>query len=257
MTIRARAIMRLEARLLARDPSPIVMLVLMPLLVAMLLLPLTTLAARAVGAGSPSGSVQAVAGVAIFFSVFVQGYLALAFYRDHGWRTWDRVRNSGARPAEVLVGKTTPYLLIAVAQQLLLLGAGRLFLGLGAPGSLGGFLLVAVAWATFVVSFGIALVTVCPTIERFMSLSNLIALLLAAVGGALAPLSVLPAWLQSLAPLAPSYWAMKGMTIALAPHSDMTGLLTACGVIAAFAILAAIVPAMSFRMGDRKASWGN
>src|SRR5437868_9051419 len=57
--------------------------------------------------------------------------------------------------------------------------------------------------------------------SQLNAFSNLGAMVLAGVGGALAPTSALPSWARTLAPATPSYWAMRGFRqVILHPRSE-------------------------------------
>lgn len=249
------ALLRLEARVLRRDPGVFILLIVTPAVLALLVQPLLRLAASSIGETGTTGTLRAVAGMAVLFAFFVQGFEALAFYRDHGWRVWDRVRCSGASPLELVLGKITIYLLLSVAQMIVLLAIGLAVFDVAVPDTLVPIAIVLVSWSAFVVSMGLALVTLCSTIDRFMAISNLSAITLAGLGGAIVPMKLLPSWVQPWSEFIPTHSAMQGLLLAFGPDPSLGSVLLPAGTLIGFAGAAAALAAIRFSVEDAKGAW--
>lgn len=232
---RVRMIARTEMMLMLSDPTPIIIVVAMPIVL------LTFLADGLVG-----GPARSVPGLAALFGFFGLSSIGAAFFRDHGWNTWDRYRMSPAAPWEVVVGKAVPLVGLLLAQQVVVLFLGWSVFGMPWRGSLSEVVPVVVAVVAVEAALGLLLVAACRTINEVMLLSNLGALLLAGMGGALAPVSVLPAWAQSIAPASPVYWAMKGYRVALEGAED-GNLFQAVAVLTAMTLVTAVVAMRLYR----------
>jgi ABC-2 type transport system permease protein len=49
---------------------------------------------------------------------------------ERTWRTWDRIRATGARPADMLAGKAVPAFAMLAVQQTVVLGFGVVVFGM-------------------------------------------------------------------------------------------------------------------------------
>lgn len=238
---RTLVIARLETRLLLADPFPILLLVAMPLVV------LAFLAKGLVG-----GPAHSVPGLAAMFGLFGLAVVGLAFFRDHGWGTWDRLRTSPAHPAEVMAGKALPLVVLLIVQQAVLLFVGWRFFDMPWNGSVAAAVPLVVAIVTVEAALAMLLVTVCATINQLAVLSYLGALLLAGLGGALTPVQSLPGWVQDIAPASPVYWMLKGFEVVIGGRRGTGELVAAVAVLLAFATAAAAVTAWRYRFDARK-----
>ena len=209
---RSAAIARNEARVLRRDPTPVIVLIAMPLLLA----PLYRTAFRGalVLGGHPhaSGDDFAIPAQLVMFGFFLAPYTGFLFFRDRVWGTWTRLRASPATSFEIVLGKAFPMVVIGVIQAIVLLVFGGVVLDLHAHGELPSILALAVAYAIVCVAVGVALAAGLRTVEQLNAFGFLGATLAGAIGGALVPLATLPDWIRHLAPATPQYWAMRGVS---------------------------------------------
>lgn len=201
---------RHELELLRRDPVPFVLLLGLPLAIMWFFRPALALALFAEGHVHATGAEQAVPGVATTFSLFLVGFVGLSFFRDHGWSIWDRLRASPLTGWQLMVGKVLPLLLVAWMQLGVLFFLGSALFDLDVRGSLWALTVLAAVLAWLSVSLGLALVAVARTLAQINIAANLGTVVVAGLGGALVPLSLLPGWARTLAPASPAYWAMRG-----------------------------------------------
>src|SRR3954468_2858941 len=147
-----------------REPMPLIVLLAMPLIMAPLFN--RTFQATLVLTGHPhaSGSDFAVPAQSVQFAFFLAPFTGFMFFRDHAWRTWPRVRASGASPIEIAIGKAAPMVVLGVVQTLLLFGpgAGLLHLHLHDARVVG---LVAVTYTITAVMLGAALAAVLASMQ--------------------------------------------------------------------------------------------
>ena len=118
-----------DLKILRADPMPAIMLIVMPLLLMPFLKPAFIVVLHMEGHRSATGAEQVVPGMAVTFGFFLVGNVSLGFYREHAWKTWERLRASAAGTAEILAGKMVTPLLQAIAQFGLLFGLGGLLMG--------------------------------------------------------------------------------------------------------------------------------
>src|SRR5436305_957445 len=82
--------------------------------------------------------------------------------------------------------------------------------------------------------------------------ANLVAIVLAGIGGALVPSTVLPSWARTVAPVTPSYWAMRGFRNIIVGGSGFGGVTASLGALAVFSVVFSLVAANRFSYNDSK-----
>jgi ABC-2 type transport system permease protein len=248
------ALARHEVRLLGRDPLPLGLLFLIPLLVMVVFQPALRLALLAQGYTEANGAEQAVPGTVVMFSLFLTGFVGLVFFREHGWGTWDRLRMTTG-PAALVAGKLLPVALVGAAQLAWLFGAGWFVLDLRVRGSLAALALVCLALLAAVLAMGLSLVGWLKTLQQLNAVANLQAVVLSGVGGALVPPWLLPSWLQAVGPATPAYWAMRGFRAVLLDGGGIASVLLPCAVLGGFAALFSVLFALGFSAEESKSVW--
>ncbi|MFT7646308.1 MAG: ABC-2 type transport system permease protein [Candidatus Poriferisodalaceae bacterium] len=126
----ALAVTRHQLRILKSDPAFLVIMFLMPLAIMPLMREALGVNLAAVGFEDADGSELVVPGQMVLFGFFVAGSATFSLFREHGWRTWDRIRASAASPASLLAGFALPWILIHLMYQVVVLAVGSLLFGL-------------------------------------------------------------------------------------------------------------------------------
>lgn len=247
---------RHELRILGRDPSPLVIVLVIPLVTVAIVQREIQATLGLVGLHHTSGSEFAVPGQIVTFGFFLAGFTAISFFREQGWGTWSRIRAMSVTPAQIVAGKLLPVVLLGFLQLTVLLTVGRLALGLRIHGSVLAVLLVGAALVVCIAAFGLFLTALCSTIQQVNMLDNAGAVGLAAIGGALVPLFALPAWLHHIAPLTPQYWAMRGFSSLILDGRGLDAawlpVLALIGFSSAFCVVALI----RLRFSESQLRWG-
>lgn len=238
---RTLSIARHEARLMRSDPWVVVLLIVIPCVL------LAFFAQGIVG-----GPARAVPGIAALFGFFGLSAIGLAFYRDHGWMTWDRLRASGTRPVSIVTGKLIPLAVVFLAQYAVLFPLSVGVFGLTFHGSVLGAALVAVALVAVELGLGLLLSVVCSGVNQLNALASIAALLLVGVGGALSPVESFPAWVQAIAPVSPVYWSLEGFRSVITEHGGVGNVLRPVGILVAMAIACFVVSAIFYNHEKRK-----
>lgn len=249
------AILLKEAQIQRRDPTALVLLFIAPLLLIIFVskafagvLPAThgNVVNHPLTKGNPYH--ESVPRYTVMFAFFAAGFTAMGFYRERAWGTWDRVLSVGIARGYLLFGKFVPSVGIVLVQGVVLLFGGSLVFGLPVHNPLlviiGALLLGMTASAV-----GLLIVLLATTDQQVQQLNNLLVILLGALGGAMAPLSLMPQWTQDIAPAVPQYWAVKLLTGAMTGDASTAQLLGYAVVLLLFAIVlcALIVPWLSPR----------
>jgi ABC-2 type transport system permease protein len=250
MASRSWAIARNEMRLLRYDSFAIFALVAMPLIGMVFMKSAFQATLLSGGVRDATGAEQAVPGIAVTFGPVLIGSVGYGFYREHAWKTWQRLRASPASTAEVMCGKTILPLILGSGQFLLLFGLGGLLLDLQVKGSWVQLVLVAAAFGLLLIALGFAITAVCETVMQANALIYVGGLACACLGGALMPYSTLPAWAQAVAPAIPHYWAMRGYQNAILDQGESVVLPLA--VLLFFAVTFAAIAAWRLRFEETK-----
>lgn len=250
------AIARHELRLMRHDPATVVFVLVMPVLMTALMKPLYRAALAQQGLSGATGAEHAVPGMAVAFAAFSVGFGGFAFFREHGWGTWQRLRASPATPADVMAGKLAPVFAVTTAQIGLLVGLGVPLFDLALPGSPAAAAAVAVALAASLTAFSVAITAVSRTAQQLNALASVGSMVFAVVGGAFVPVDVMPGWAQVVAPATPTYWAMRGFrAVTLAP-GGLGDVAVEVAMLAGLAVVFAAVAAWRFRFEEAKAYFG-
>src|SRR5215470_903211 len=174
------AVARNEMRVLRRDPSPLVVLLVMPIVMA----PLFDRTYRAVLVLShhadASGADFAVPAQIVQFGFFLAPFTGFLFFRDHGWKTWSRLRASPATTADIVAGKALPMVGVGLLQMAILLAFGSLVLDLHLHANLVALVPVGFVYVCCAVAGGIALAAVLRTNQQLNALGFLGATVLGA-----------------------------------------------------------------------------
>jgi ABC-2 type transport system permease protein len=249
---RTATLFRQNVALLARDPAPIVMTTAMPLILIAFLKGTGLAVLRQSGFTGVNGTEVIVPGQVVMWAFFGVAFLATAFFAEHRWGTWDRLRASAARPVEVLVGKLLPSALLVLLQMCVLFAIGVGVFGMHVRGSWAGLGLMVVVSTAFTMAFAMLLVATLRTANQVMAVVNLAAMAFAGMGGAFAPIEALPGWAQAVAPASPAYWMIKGFRGVVLEGASLGATLRPAAVVLAMTIGVAVAAVWRFRFTDEK-----
>lgn len=249
---RSLVLMRQNWELLMADPAPILLLTAMPLVMMTFLQGTGRAVLAANGYPDASGAELVVPGMAVMFAFFGVAFIGTAFYSEHGWGTWDRLRASQATILEITLGKILPSAFLMLIQLAGLFAIGMTVFGMRVNGSMAGLVVMMLACVVVLVAFSMLLTAVLRTQNQLMAVVNLAAMVLTGIGGALAPIDVLPGWAQTVAPLSPAYWMLKGFRAVILERGGLDATIVPALATLAFAALMAIVAVARFRVTDEK-----
>jgi ABC-type multidrug transport system permease subunit len=206
--------------------------------------PLVTVSVATAGGGRPvpSGFAQSVPGtltMTVLMMTLIYGAVFLTIEKRQGM-----IRRQVTLPLSrgtVFLGKLAGRLLIAAAQAVLLLIAGRYVFGLdwgSSPGGLalllGSFLLAVAALSTF-------LGAVLSTPEQASAVGWISSMILSALGGCWWPSEVMPRWLWKGAHILPTPWAMDGFHALISFGHGIEAVVLPAVVLLGFAVVFAFL----------------
>ena len=241
-----------ELRLIGRDPLPMMVLIAFPIITMAFVKPAFRAALQQTGYPDANGAEQVVPGQAVMNAFFVVSLVTFAFFSEHAFRTWDRVRASAATSPEIVVGKSIPRVVMVIAQLCFVLLCGVVLFDLHIAGNALALLPLIVAFAISLVLLGVAVTAVCHSAQQANAFSYAGLVLFGAIGGALVPLSVLPEWAKTVAPVTPTYWAMRGFRSVILDGQGMSAMAAPIGALAAMSVVFAAVALRKLRFDAAK-----
>jgi ABC-2 type transport system permease protein len=250
------AILRHELRVMWSDPSTVIFVIVMPLIMVALMKELFATALRAEGFRDVNGSEFAVPAMAVGFAAFGVGYSGFTFFRDHGWGTWDRLRATPASSVDIMVGKVVPNVAVTIVQLTLLFLLGGPLFGLEVRGSWLALTLLVVVVALSLSAFGMLVTAVTRTMNQLNAVGSVGGMAMAMLGGAWVPVATMPGWAQAVAPALPTYWAMQGFRGVILEGRGMPHVVVPVLVMAGFGLLYTAIAAAKFRFEDTKLYFG-
>jgi len=244
---RSLAIARSSARLLLSDPAPTIAMTAVPLVFIPFLIPGARAQLQLAGLSNASGAEQVVPGMLVLFAFLSVQTTVMLFFREHAWGTWDRLRASAARTTDIVVGKAAPSFAAQLLQCAVVLGVSTLAYGFRITGSVPALLAVLVTFVVALTAFGVALVSVFPTMDQAMVIGNLLGMVMAGLGGAFTPIGSLPGWAQAVAHASPAAWAIDALRGVALDGAGMVDVAPALGKLLAVAAGCLILAGLRFR----------
>lgn len=212
--------------------------------------PLVRVKVSTVGKGraAPTGFAQSVPGTLTFFVLMmttIYGAVFLTLEKRQGM-----IRRQAALPltrGRIFAGKLAGRMLMAGAQIVIYLLAGRLLFGISFGDSPGGLLLVLFAYAAASSGLSLLLGAVLSTPEQASTVGWILSMVLGALGGCWWPSEVMPRWLWSAAHVLPTAWAMDAFHSLISFGRGIEAVLLPAAVLLGFAVLFSVLGARFLR----------
>ena len=174
-------------------------LVVFPLITIAFLKPALRPALVQSGHPHANGAEHVVPGQAAMSAFFLVSLITFAFFTEHAWATWDRLRASAATSLEIVVGKTLPRVALGIAQFVVIIVGGVVIFDLNIRGNALALAPLVIAFSICLVLLGVAVTAVCRTAQQANSFGYLGMVLFGAIGGAFVPFNLLPGWARDRA----------------------------------------------------------
>jgi ABC-2 type transport system permease protein len=249
------AIVKNELRVFRRDPAYLIVLIAMPIVIMGFTKEVFRPGLLLEGVDGANGAEQSVPGMAVMFSFFLVGNFGFVVFREHGWNTWDRLRSYPIGSFQLLAAKAVLPIITLALQITVLLTLGGLIYALNVRGSLSALTLVVVAHLFCLAGLALLVVGVCRSVMQVNAISNMGAVLIAGIGGAITPFIALPIWAQRVAPASPAYWTMDGFNRVIVEGGGVGDVLVPVAALAAMGVVFGVIGAMRFNVSDQKTGW--
>lgn len=246
------AIARLNLLLQMRDLVSHLLMIAIPLLLTPFLIPGARAQLHAAGYLMATGAEQVVPGFAVLFAFLSTQLVITLFFREYSWGTWNRLRASAARTTDILAGKASVALLIQLTQLSAVIALGMVLFHYRPNGSLIALALVLVTFSVALACMGMLIVSLVDSLDLALSIAVLVGMLMACLGGAIAPVSGFPDWARTAAHISPAYWALEAVERIGLAGATVVDVWPSVAAIALFAIACAVVGTMCFRLNSVK-----
>ena len=177
------------------------------------------------------------AGLGVMFLLFSAAGAGGALIEEVESGTLDRVLSTRVTMTQLLLGKLLYLATVAVAQLTVMFLWGELFFGLELHSHVPGFLVMAVVTALAASAFGLVLAALSRTRMQLVALSNLLILVMSALGGSMFPRYLLSESVQKIGLVTLNAWAIDGFMKVFWRDEPLVALLPQVGVLAAAAVV--------------------
>jgi len=168
----------------------------------------------------------------IFGMFFVVASIAGLFVEERSCGALTRLLSLGAKPWQLIVSKIIPYLLVNGVQATLMLAVGVWLMPLlGGEGlslqdiNWPALMLMLFAISLAAVSLALSIASLVNTHAQAATLGPILNVLMAALGGVMVPLFVMPPVMQKIAALSPMNWGLEGLLDILLRNGNVTSVL--------------------------------
>ncbi len=158
----------------------------------------------------PDAFQQNVPGYTVMYAFFIIMYAGRSFLNERNDGTFRRVLSAPVDHWQLFIGKMIPNYFIGILQVVVLFAFGHLVFGMSLGSSFSGLILITLAlvWASS--CLGMLIAAIFKTDSQISGWSVLLALTLAALGGTMVPLFIMPDIMQNIALITPHAWALTG-----------------------------------------------
>jgi len=158
-------------------------------------------------------------GMAAFALFFLAVGLMGDVFRERSRGTLHRQLTAPVRPVEVVLGKILATMAVGVIVSLGMALIGAVLLGVRAD--LGAFALLCLAFLLAVTGFVTLLYSFARNEQQGGTLTAIVMMVMAFLGGSFLPLDALPRFVAGIAPLTLNYWAIRGFQTLLLGHGGL------------------------------------
>ena len=184
----------------------------------------------------PTATEQNVPAYTIFGVFFIVLTLASSFLREKQDGTFQRLLTAPLSKAALLIGKLLPYYVVNLIQIALMFAVGTFLFDM-TLGNGPALILVSLALAAAANGLGLLVAALGKTEAQVNSLSVLLSITLAALGGMMVPAFVMPGFMKTLSLVTPHAWALAGYHDVIIRGLGLAGILPETGVLLGFAVL--------------------
>jgi len=194
-----------------------------------------------------NGYAHSFGGMGVQFILFMGLDVGIALLTLRQSGLWQRLRAAPLSRTMLLGSRTVSASLIAGFILLVLFSFARVVFGVRILGSLAGFVAVCAAFSLMTAAFGLMVAAIGGTVEATRGYAIMATLFMVMLGGAWVPTFVFPRWLQKLAVVVPTRWAMDGLDGMTWRGLGFSSAVVPISMMLLFTLLFGVVAVMRFR----------
>jgi len=172
---------------------------------------------------------------------------SVVFVNERRMGTLHRLVTMPLSRAVLMGGKIAGRLLLGLIQMAVLILSGVLLFGVSWGGSPAALIVLSLCFGLAATSLGLFLATVVKTARQADSLSVILSMSLAALGGAWWPMEITGKTFQKIVQVLPSTWAMRGFNDIILRGQGVSGIALESLVLLGFAVLFFVLSTLRFR----------
>jgi ABC-2 type transport system permease protein len=193
-----------------------------------------------------------VPGYAIFFSLFSINAAAATILQEKEDGTFRRLLIAPVRKYALLGGKLLAQFLLTLLQLFVLFAVGYFAFHINV-GSWPAVILLLIGSSFAATGLGILLVSIVKTRRQLNPIVTLVVLVTSAIGGSWWPLYIEPTWMQNIAKLGITAWAIEGLNGVMLFGKSFTDVLPNILGLLVYGIIAFLIAMRFFRFQERAA----
>lgn len=195
----------------------------------------------------PSGMTQSSPGMLVLFSMFFMmgGTTVLVQEREEG--TLRRLLVMPMSKAIVIFGKLLGIYISGIIQVAILIVAGALLFGVNWGQSPLALIIVVITFAFAITSLGMLIAAIARTLTQANSLPTIVILPMAALGGAMWPLDIVPSWMRTIGYIFPTAWAMDAFQDIITRGLGIGAILPEAAILLGYGIVFLVLGISLFR----------
>ncbi len=184
----------------------------------------------------------------VMFAFFLVNIMASSFINERKLGTLKRLQVSRVTPVQLMFGKTMPFLIVSIAQSVLLFLSGKLMFGMSWGTYPLMLLPVILTTSLSATGLGLLLATIVRTESQVTSYSTFLVIVLAGISGCYMPRDWLPDLMKNVSLGTPHAWALIAYQELLThEHPNMLMVGECCLILAAFGVVCFVVGCVRFR----------
>jgi ABC-2 type transport system permease protein len=181
----------------------------------------------------------------VFFLINVMGR---SFIGERDTGTLRRLRIAPIGPASILIGKTSPFLILSLVQTTILMISGRILFGMSWGSQPWLLLPIMLCTSCAATALGLLFSTLARTESQVSSFGNLILLSSAGISGCLVPRAWMPPLTQKISLMTPHAWALDAYNEILTKDlPNPVTVFASCGMLLTFASVFFVLGLLRFR----------
>ncbi|PCH50108.1 MAG: hypothetical protein COC22_06035 [Flavobacteriaceae bacterium] len=193
------------------------------------------------------GLIQAVSGTAIMMLLFSIAGIGAGLLDEKEAGTLKRLLYSPLKATDILFGKMGAALILSISQLVIMFIFSWVAFGLPIFKDVASLVLMILATAFAVSSFGIFLVSIAKSRQQLQGYSTIIIMLMSAIGGSMIPLFVMPEIMQKIAVISVNYWGIQGFYDIFWRNLPLTDILPRMGVLVGIGIVMTLISTLLFK----------